>query len=1114
MGLRFVVGRAGSGKSAWVYGDIAAGLSPAGRSVYLVVPEQYTLHTEKELMTALGAPGLMQVRVVSPTRLAEEVFAQVRQERAKEIGESGLAMALRASAAAVAGDLQAYRAVLGYHGFSLEMVRLIAECRRFDIGPDQIGAAAEHTRGALQAKARDIALLYRQYDAFLQSHRFIDGESRFNSFIDNIAGAAFLAGCRFYFDGFDYLSAQNCRMVVALATVGESVTLVMDADPAPGEDDELFQAAQRNMARLTALVEPMGMVVERVALDGSQRRTPMPPDVAHLEQNLFALRTEVQPRRGDVQFCRANTVEEEVEAAACHVLTLARQQGLHWREIAIQCGDHDAYAPVIARVFARSHIPVFVDSRRQIARHPAVQFLLGLLQVLERNYRPADVLRLWKAGFFPFDQRTGETLELYLTAFGQRGRRAWEREWTRGQDVFDLAALNRCRQVVTDAVETVRQAAGSGHPTGRKWAEALFALLDTMGIDALLDEQATALRDAGLLEEAAVTSHVWNSIVDVLDELCELLGSDPLTVEELADVLRSGFEAIEIGILPTGVDQVQVGSIGRSKYSGLQHLLLLGACNGALSGVAEVRGPFTSRDIDELKSAGLEVGRDSDLRDAQRRFAVYQAVTKGARGLYVSWSRLGPDGAEVERDRLLVRMLELLDTKEEAVPLAADRIAATVDANGFRHRLSALLAAQCAGKEPAAPQQASLLWHLREPAHREDTERVLRLFRQEMAEDDTIPAAGVLFSAGSRISASQLETFGNCPFQHFVTHGLRPVPWREYGVPSTEVGNFLHQAMERFGQRMQAERINLADATEDEVRAAMGQEAVALQQEFQYGLLNDSARLRWTGGNLRQIAEMAADTYRRQMAQGQFRPFGQEVRFGRGGIPAAPLRLPNGSVVYLEGRVDRLDILPADGFEYFRVIDYKSSARPLTVEDAVNGLQVQTWLYAYALSTAWPRFRGTTGTAAAAYLFPLSHPWVNDDDEVDADQQMRAKLQLKGWCLDDSSVLQAMDSDLTDGTSSNLYNINFRAKKNTGVLPVEDASAVLGLVVENARQALTDMRVGRVAVYPWRDGKETACDRCEYRALCRIDVRPNRQFRPLLTQAEAQERVNQAKEGG
>ena len=66
----------------------------AGLRVLLLVPEQYTLQAERELVDGLKLPGLMDIDVLSPRRLMRRVRERGGRDPLSPLDSRGRAMAL------------------------------------------------------------------------------------------------------------------------------------------------------------------------------------------------------------------------------------------------------------------------------------------------------------------------------------------------------------------------------------------------------------------------------------------------------------------------------------------------------------------------------------------------------------------------------------------------------------------------------------------------------------------------------------------------------------------------------------------------------------------------------------------------------------------------------------------------------------------------------------------------------------------------------------------------------------------------------------------------------------------------------------------------------------
>ena len=106
----------------------AAGESrKAGRRMILYVPEQYTLQAERDLITGLNLPGLLDIQVISPRKLRRQVREQTGTGVKPSLNELGRAMAVHRVMTEKAEELKFYRNMTDLPGAVKRVRRLRGE---------------------------------------------------------------------------------------------------------------------------------------------------------------------------------------------------------------------------------------------------------------------------------------------------------------------------------------------------------------------------------------------------------------------------------------------------------------------------------------------------------------------------------------------------------------------------------------------------------------------------------------------------------------------------------------------------------------------------------------------------------------------------------------------------------------------------------------------------------------------------------------------------------------------------------------------------------------------------------------------------------------------------
>ena len=148
--------------------------SKAGTRVILLVPEQYTLQAEREIIAGLQLPGLLDIEVLSPRRLTRKIRECGGHVRLAPLDAAGRSMAIAQALTLVQDELTYYKRVALTPGLPDKMSVLMADMQRAGLTPEAVAAHAESLQpGALKAKEGDLAKVWSAYLAVIDG-RFAD----------------------------------------------------------------------------------------------------------------------------------------------------------------------------------------------------------------------------------------------------------------------------------------------------------------------------------------------------------------------------------------------------------------------------------------------------------------------------------------------------------------------------------------------------------------------------------------------------------------------------------------------------------------------------------------------------------------------------------------------------------------------------------------------------------------------------------------------------------------------------------------------------------------------------------------------------------------------------
>lgn len=96
MALQLILGNAGAGKSHYIFEKIIQeSMEHPTKQYLIIVPEQFTMQTQKDLVMMHPRHGIMNIDVLSFERLAHRVFSEVGGEHRKILEDTGKSLVLR-----------------------------------------------------------------------------------------------------------------------------------------------------------------------------------------------------------------------------------------------------------------------------------------------------------------------------------------------------------------------------------------------------------------------------------------------------------------------------------------------------------------------------------------------------------------------------------------------------------------------------------------------------------------------------------------------------------------------------------------------------------------------------------------------------------------------------------------------------------------------------------------------------------------------------------------------------------------------------------------------------------------------------------------------------------
>ena len=1170
MAVRFVIGRAGSGKTRHCFDAIVAAMraDPLGPAIYWLLPKQATFQAERELTTASGLDAFCRARVLSFELLGEEVLAGCGGAAVPAVSAVGRQMLIGHLLRTKQEELTFFRGVARQPGLAARLDATFAEFERCGKDPaalaeviDQLGSeVAENATGdadLLRRKLSDFHRLFKAYRDALGDER-VDPHRRLEQVLACIADHKPLRGAAVYIDGFYEFTERERRMIVALAASASAVEITILMDPASAvladvhpmpEEFGLFHRTESQYRLLVLALEEAGVILEPPVLLREPRRFAN-ETLKVVEQSLFDGPQKPHEARS-MRLVEAPDRRSEVDAAARHIRAMPGT-GIRFRDMAVLVRDIDQYEELINASFREHEIPYFVDRRRSAAHHPLIQFTRAAFQIARHNWPHDAVMTLLKSGLAGVAPAQVDELENYVLLHRLRGASAWTPPdpWTfcksrlRGREDEDVVIDE---QIEAAGMEALRRSLvhhltpfasvlrGTGlqpvqhglkthattSPTVREIVVALFELYQGFDLRGTLGKWIDEATAANEPEQRGEHEQVWSELVALFDQMVDLLGDERVELSDFLEILDVGLEQFDLALTPRRVDQVLVGQVDRTRTPALDTVFLLGLSEGQFPRIAREDSVLSDSERRKLRDRRLDIDPDSERKLLDENLFGYIAFTRAARHLIVS-RPVAEENKPTNPSSFWRRLREMFPSLE---PKHEQRESeAGPDAIGTpRQLVTALMRWARRDDEQADAQQpwASLYQFLAGHQTCGDAIGVMRYkawravgYRNEARLSREI--ARRLVPGALQASVTRIETFATCPFKHFARYGLGLSVRDEEDVTAMDLGNVYHGILERIVTRMLKQRTDFCELEPSAAKEMIAQFAGEIGRTLRGELMLSTARNHYLLDRIERTLERVCATQKAVLSRGSFRPTAAELSFGfeSSQLPPLTIKTPKGHEVLLSGKIDRVDRI-AGGSEV-AVIDYKMPDKKLDLDSVYHGLSLQLLTYLLVLDASGERIFQKKVTPVAAFYAKLmrSLERIKHPDEALEPTDPLFDLRTKPRGIFDARFLRQLDGSIEPGQSSQVFQCRVNKDGAIGNLNASDAAdaqafaALLKYVERRIAELADDLIAGVIAAKPYRMATISPCPHCDYRSVCRFDPAIN-QYRnvPTMKRSEVLEAV-------
>jgi len=529
---------------------------------------------------------------------------------------------------------------------------------------------------------------------------------------------------------------------------------------------------------------------------------------------------------------------------------------------------------------------------------------------------------------------------------------------------------------------------------------------------------------------------IWDDVITLFEQIVDALGEEILDAKEFETILNEGLDALEMSIIPPGLDEVTVSQFDQNSLQNLKAIFILGFDDKNFPKTATEK--FLLSDADRLhlvEDCKVEISRGGRETMLAEKFLVYRGLTLAKNFLQISSPLADNEGRAARPATMREKFLKLFPNLK--VELADLEILNSLGSE----------VEYTVGEREISPQSA---------------EKLFAPYKKMTG------------------SVTRFESFNKCPFQYFAKYGLKLQTRREYKIFAADIGNILHAVMKEFGENLKAEKKFWREVSDTELESRV----TKIVEKFSDNL-NNKILLQTNAGKRRRerIKKIAISSLQRLIEldkNSKFHPELFEKKFEELGKKNLVYDI-HGTKMELTGTIDRVDF--SENGEYFLIIDYKTGKAELNLKEVFAGINLQLLTY-LMVTNKLDKVAGKL-PAAMMYFF-LKYPVKQKPSLTEAEKEIENEVKPVGWFLYDEKILAELDeSNETIKIKYNKNGINKTFAKNY-LRSAEDFQALMKYVDDILQETGEKILQGFIKAEPF-DAKYSPCDFCDYNELCNFN---------------------------
>ena len=1119
MSIRFIYGRAGTGKSEFCINSIKENLKrEEDNKLILIVPEQYTFVTENKILKCIGEKALLRTQVLSFKKMAHEVFDECGGRVKEIIRESGKNMLIHKVLNENIDDLDYFKRISREQGFNEIVSEVIKEFKKYNVDVETLrNIDINIDDSELAQKLKELSVIYDAFNSKMYG-KYIDGDDELTLLNKKMIECDIYKNAEVWIDEFTTFTPQQMETIRLLAKRCKRVNITLcmenrEVDKENPDITDVFNTIKNTENKILKMMKENNIAYDKpIDLNNNDPyRFKNSKELQHIEKYFFTYPfNEYKKKCSQLSLYKANNIYDEVDRVAKSIVSLVRDKKYRYRDISVVCRNIEDYDKITSVIFKDYNIPYFLDKKIQLLSNPLIILIISAFEIFLKNWSYESVFKYLKTGLTGMGKDDIDKLENFVLEYGVKGYK-WtgkeiiSEEWFNGNN----EELTTEKVEISELMEEVRLPLLKFHKKisketkVRDICKAIYEFLIDIDVLKRINEWIDKFEELGLESKVREYSQVEEFVVNILDQAVDVMGDEIIDSYEFFKILNSGFTNEEIGVIPAALDQVNIGDVARIKGREVKILYIVGINDGVFPAGKKDEGIRSDRDRGILSEAGIELASTTRNKVFEEQFLIYTALTMSCDYLKLSYPMADFEGKSLRPSIVISRMKKIFPYLQEQ--------SAIYDLSVKKDSLNRIIA--------PIPAFNELILALRRDFDKEDIEEywpeVYNWFKDSNDYEDKVQNIfkGLNYSnVGDKVakkklrklyqddmgklvfSVSRLERYAECPFSYFIQYGLKAKNRKVYEFTPPDLGSFVHDVLDSFTVNVKEDGVLWSELNNNRCRQIVDELIDKKLKEETNSILNSSKRFKYLSKRFKRVITKSVSVIAEQISKGEFEVFKTEFNFGnRNTGEAIALDLEDNEKIYLQGRIDRIDTLDLDEQTYVRVVDYKTGAKKFDLNELYYGLQMQLLVYLDALIKNSKYILEKQVKPGAVLYFKIDDPIIKSKKEMtteEVEKEVLENLKMKGLVLKDARVVRAMDKDI-EGYSLVIpaaFKKDGDFKANSSVATEEEFDLLREYVNDKMISLCEDMLSGELKIEPIKHTNRTQCEYCDFSSICQFDT--------------------------